>query len=386
MAKSHPSNPRGVSEYHPAQSTGEEATSTASQQSRSSGDVLEFDPNLPSIKTAAVQATETVDTLVPHADLFSARDALEQLLGGRAARIAAFSATNDKLAGRENIVGFGVGFRYTANNLSGDVVAKVYVKEKLPLRDLSPNSHVPPAIDGIPTDVEQIGEAILHSYAKRYPRPVPCGVTVSNIGLNGSGTLGCLVILNNNKLCILSNNHVLANENAAAIGSDIIQPGNAEPAPAPDQVIGSLENFVRINATGNLVDAAVAWTSYALSSPTHITYKVNPSPLGATLGMTVLKNGRTTQSTIGTVTEVGVNISVPYDPFPAGAEMNDQIGIRGVSGPFSMPGDSGSLIVTNGTKQPVALLFAGSTDNSITFGNPIQAVITALGIREFVAG
>src|SRR5262249_28168666 len=98
------------------------------------------------------------------------------------------------------------------------------------------------------------------------------------------------------------------------------------------------------------------------------------------------KNGRTTQSTIGIVTDMGINISVPYDDFPTGAEMRDQIAIRGVTGPFSKPGDSGSIIVTNGTKQPVALLFSGSIDNSVTFGNPIQAVIELLGIDRFVGG
>jgi hypothetical protein len=50
-----------------------------------------------------------------------------------------------------------------------------------------------------------------------------------------------------------------------------------------------------------------------------------------------------------------------------------------------MPGDSGSLIVTASTKQPVALLFAGSSDNSMTFANNIQAVKAALGIERFVA-
>jgi hypothetical protein len=33
----------------------------------------------------------------------------------------------------------------------------------------------------------------------------------------------------------------------------------------------------------------------------------------------------------------------------------------------------------------VALLFAGSSDNSMTFANPIQAVKAALGIERFVA-
>jgi hypothetical protein len=243
---------------------------------------------------------------------------------------------------------------------------------------------VPESIEGVATDVEDIGEVLLHSYAKRYPRPVPCGVSISNINLDGSGTLGCLVALSNNKLCLLSNNHVLADENAASIGDAIIQPGNAEPVPAPDQVIGQLENFVEIKAMGNLVDAAVAWTSKSLVSPSHVTYTLNPTLIAPTLGMSVMKNGRTTQSTLGMVTDLGVNIYVGYKPFPAGAEMRNQVAIRGVSGPFSMPGDSGSLIVTAATRQPVALLFAGSADNTMTFANPIDAVAAALHIASFV--
>ena len=46
--------------------------------------------------------------------------------------------------------------------------------------------------------------------------------------------------------------------------------------------------------------------------------------------------------------------------------------------PFSAGGDSGSLIVTNGTQQPTGLLFAGSTTHTIA--NPIQAVLAALGV------
>jgi len=309
---------------------------------------------------------------------------LEKIVGGYHTRLSAFAATSPDSTGRENIVGFGVGLRCCAGTLTGDITAKVYVREKLPLARVSSTARVPSQVAGLSTDVEAVGELLLHSYAKRFARPVPCGVSVSNINLNGSGTLGCLVVLNNNKLCLLSNNHVLANENAAQIGDEIIQPGNAEPAPAPDQVIGVLENFIPIQATGNLVDCAVAFTTFASVSPNHVTYTLNPTSTGATIGLTVMKNGRTTQSTAGIVTDLGVNISVPYDPFPAGAEMRDQIGIRGVAGPFSKPGDSGSLIVTLNTKQPVALLFAGSNDNSITFGNPIAAVISALGINRFV--
>jgi hypothetical protein len=53
------------------------------------------------------------------------------------------------------------------------------------------------------------------------------------------------------------------------------------------------------------------------------------------------------------------------------------------SSAFSAGGDSGSLIVTSDSAQPVALLYAGSS--SSTIGNPIQHVVSALGI-SFVGG
>jgi hypothetical protein len=347
--------------------------------------LIQYDPKAATARSAEVQVQTSADTILPQADWKKARDELERKLGGHRSRIAAFAAAKPDVAGRENILGFGVGLRYAATSLTGQLAVKVFVREKLPMDQVTLAARVPTQVAGFDTDVEAIGEVVLHSYATRYQRPVPGGVSISNIKLPGSGTLGCLVVLNSGKLCMLSNNHVLANENAANIGDEVIQPGNAEPVEAPDQVIGTLENFIPIQATGNLVDAAVALTSFAMASPKHVTYQLNPQPLEPTIGMTVAKDGRTTQSTVGMITDLHVNISVPYDPFPSGAEMRDQIGIRGVQGPFSMPGDSGSLIVTAASKQPVALLFAGSTDNSMTFANPIQAVRAALGIERFVS-
>jgi hypothetical protein len=177
------------------------------------GHINDFDPATPC----------TADTLVPHDDLFKARDALSESFGHEP-RIAAVSMSSLNEAGRENVLGFGVGFRYTAKNPTGDVAVKVYVREKLPLERVNASFAVPRDIDGVPTDVEEIGEVMLHSYTRRYTRPVPSGVAVSHIKFRRSGTLGCLVILNNGKLCILSNNHVLANENSAEIGDEIIQP------------------------------------------------------------------------------------------------------------------------------------------------------------------
>jgi hypothetical protein len=336
-------------------------------------------------KTASVASVEAApQTLVPASDLLRARDELEKRMGGFRAIASAHASAALAISGKENIIGFGVGLRYVARGLTPETVVKVFVREKLPLTRVAAAARIPAEVSGVPTDVEPIGGVVLHSYAKRYRRPVPCGVSISHISLPGSGTLGCLVVLEDEKLCLLSNNHVLANENSAQIGDAIVQPGNSEASAARGRRIAVLEKFVPIRERGNLVDAAVAQTTFASVRPKHVTYRMDPRPLTAALGMSVLKNGRTTQSTIGVVTDIGVHISVPYDPFPAGAEMRDQIGIRGIDGAFSRAGDSGSIIVSVGTKQPVALLFAGSSDNRITFANPIGAVISALGIDRLI--
>ena len=350
---------------------------------------IEVDFSSPPVRAAGVaasiQAVATADTVLPHEDFFAARDALEQMLGGFEAVASAFSTAQPGVTGKENIVGLGVGWRYAADALTADMAVKVYVREKVPEAQLTDEALIPREIDGMPTDVEAIGEVFPLSYAKRYPRPVPCGVSCSHFRLPGSGTIGCVVVLDSGKVASLSNNHVLANENDAQVGDPVIQPGNAERFPAPDEKIALLEKFVPIQATNNLVDGAVAWTNFARVSPRHVTYTLNPTPVAAATGLTVMKNGRTTQSTLGVVTALGVTIRVPYKPFPTGAVFRNQVDIRGVAGPFSKGGDSGSLIVTAGTKQPVALLFAGSSDNLVTFANPIQAVIAQLGIKEFVA-
>jgi len=202
-----------------------------------------------------------------------------------------------------------------------------------------------------------------------------------------AGTIGCLIALDNNKLCLLSNNHVLANVNNANIGDPIIQPGTLDGGRMPGDRIGVLERFVRIDFNGtNHVDAAAAWTAASLVKPGHVTYALNPSPLNPALHMSVLKNGRTTQATTGIVTDVNAdNVRVGYGSRVA--LFDDQILIQGTGGrAFSLGGDSGSLIVTAGSRQPVALLFAGPRDGSFTIASPIAAVMRELGIKRFIGG
>ncbi len=96
--------------------------------------------------------------------------------------------------------------------------------------------------------------------------------------------------------------------------------------------------------------------------------------------MAVAKSGRTTGLTCAAVKSIATDVNVQYqrgcgvgDTFIISYQ--DQVLIQDRS--FSAAGDSGSLIVSSDTAQPVALLFAGSS--TTTIGNPVSDVIDAFG-------
>jgi hypothetical protein len=351
------------------------------------GDVIEYDPSAPQAYGPQVspQAVETNDTISVPQEFFDARDEILDRLTGPKAMAAAQAAIGPDQR-KSRVLGVGIGFQRVGGTMTGEVAVQVLVEAKLPMSVVDPALAVPSSVGNLVTDVEEVGGIHPHAFSSRFQRPVPCGVSVGHVDIT-AGTIGCLVVLNNNRLCILSNNHVLANSNKGKPGDFILQPGVVDGGQSPADVIATLENFVTLNpGAPNLVDAAVAFTAFELVSPNHVTYKVNPTPVAAALGLSVMKNGRTTDSTIGMITGIGFSgVQVGYSGVGT-CSFQDQIVVSGIDGPFSRPGDSGSLIVTVNTKQPVGLLFAGSVDNSKTFGNPIAAVMQALGIRQIVGG
>ena len=217
-----------------------------------------------------------------------------------------------------------------------------------------------------------------------FPRPVPIGVSIGNVESCSAGTLGARVTKGGN-VYILSNNHVLAEQNEAANGSDIIQPGRYDTSQCSipsGSKIADLAQFVPISFSGNnTVDAAIASTATGNVGNATFTggYGVpNSTTSNAAVNMAVQKCGRTTKCTRGTVSSVNATINVQYSG--GVATFVNQVVISGRKGAFSKSGDSGSLIVTdNASANPVALLFAGS--NTITIGNPINAVLSSLGVQ-----
>jgi len=282
----------------------------------------------------------------------------------------------DLLPPGSNVVGFGYGAKVTYGaGVEGEPAVRVYVRTKVAESALSPAEKIPPTINGKATDVLPVGDV------SALARPTKCGVSVGHFAIT-AGTLGCLVRrrdLSVGDHFILSNNHVLANANAARAGDDILEPGPLDGG-NPAAPIAELTDFEPLDFVGtNTIDAAIARVLNIADVEPEILGNVGrvASPTRpAALYESVRKHGRTTLHTIGVIMDLAADVNVRYGTRVAAFE--DQLAISGVGGSFSSGGDSGSLIVNAVTRHPVALLFAGGMGT--TFANPIDPVLDRFGV------
>lgn len=235
-----------------------------------------------------------------------------------------------------------------------------------------------------------------------WPRPVPIGVSTGHPNIT-AGTIGARVKGGPTEYFALSNNHVYANENKAAINDDVLQPGpfdGGDPNNA-NHFLGKLAAYVPIHmdcvcslvclfCTPNQVDAAIASTTTSLlgnSTPSDGYGVPKSQTVPARLDMRVQKYGRTTGQTSGRITAINATVNVGYSN--GVAQFVGQIIIE--PGSFSAGGDSGSLIVGEGKGRdksddgkPVGLLFAGSS--FVTVANPIDTVLGSFGAPLTIDG
>jgi len=299
----------------------------------------------------------------------------------------AFALAEEGPAGLGNIVGVAVGEKMVDDVPTGQLAVKVFVKEKLNREEVSAAAAVPPDVGGVLTDVDATGEIRSSLYTARR-RPAPCGVSIGNCNMVMAGTLGCLVS-RLSQLFVLSNNHVMALVNTSPLGAGIPQPGRLDGGFCPNDIIARLTQFIPIVFGGGLnrVDAAIARTSPELVDrrvlrPGGSLQRFAPPNVAPALNMTVQKSGRTTQYRRGIIDAVNATVDVSYAPLGGVARFTGQFRVRGIFGAvFSDRGDSGSLITTFPTNQPVGLLFAGNAANNYTFGNPIDKVLNAFGVQ-----
>ena len=258
---------------------------------------------------------------------------------------------------------------------------------------------LPAMLDGTPVHIEVTGEFWALGDGprakeadsrvdrrSRFPRPVPIGVSGGQRDVT-AGTIGARVS-DGRRTFALSNNHVFANRNDASRGDNILQPGRVDGGTDPANSIGTLHDFKvlrfckALTCPKNRIDAAIALTSsdnLGTSTPPDGYGEPRTETKTATLGQAVQKYGRTTGLTTGIVSGINATINVNYTT--GTARFVDQILIS--DGRFSQGGDSGSLVVTQGSgkndRRPVGLLFAGSNTNTIA--NPIDLVLDHFGVK-----
>src|SRR5262249_30154147 len=90
--------------------------------------------------------------------------------------------------------------------------------------------------------------------------------------------------------------------------------------------------------------------------------------------MKVVKVGRTTNKTTGTVRDVHFRFTLDYDDLGKSVGFMDQVFCTR----YSKPGDSGSLVLDEATGKAVGLHFAGANGGSVF--NPIDKVLEALKV------
>ncbi len=148
----------------------------------------------------------------------------------------------ESLLAKPNVVGVAVGRK----NQTGDLAVVTLVEQKLPLAALSVEDRVPSQVDGVVTDVVEVGYLRAYAPTDRFRPTCPSGVSIGHYQIT-AGTLGTIVTdtATGDKL-ILSNNHVLANSNMATVGDAILQPGTADGGQNPADKVATLERFVTI--------------------------------------------------------------------------------------------------------------------------------------------
>lgn len=301
----------------------------------------------------------------------------------------AMRATPDP-APDNNVVGVGIGEKITNGRHTGILAVKLLVRRKYDRDRIVPAELLPPEIRGLPTDVEQVGtfrrvEAVrapaLLPDPKARLRPAQPGCSVGfrdpNDAFVMAGTFGALVKRGDTQF-ILSNNHVLADENRLPVGSPIFQPGLLDGGQVATDQIASLVDFVPLTpAAPNQVDCAIAEATKRLATRDILFIGPPNGKEKAKRDMIVHKFGRTTSYTVGRVTSIDTDVSVEYET--GVFTFTNQMIIQSVNQePFSDAGDSGSAIVSRESQRVVGLLFAGSASHTIA--NHIDDVLTALKV------
>lgn len=291
-----------------------------------------------------------------------------------------------------SVNGIGVGMKWVDGVPTDTPAILVFVQKKLPESNVvsmySASEIIPPIIDGVPTDVIEVGDIVKQNLRSR-ARPIQPGYSIGQKGVT-AGTIGGFFIDRKGDPVVLSNNHVLANENKAKIGDYIYQPGPLDAGSLNTSISGwdepvinlpyfaTLKDIVPLtNSSVNLQDSSTALIhdkiiKAGLINPVYPTINQPLKGFAAPVVNTqVQKCGRTSGYTTGRIMALNASFTVAYSL--GSLKFNNCV----VCSAMSAGGDSGSIIADM-SMNAVALLFAGSP--KVTIATPIQTVVNQYGL------
>lgn len=281
------------------------------------------------------------------------------------------------MVAQPNIVGVGIAEKESDGQLTGELALTFYVEKK---HDVPVDQTIPPSVPyalarrDVPTDVVELGPIVPEALAQR--TPVTPGFSIGH-GDVTAGTLGA-ILGPRNRPRILGNSHVLADSGEALVGDPILYPGPLDGGGTPD-VIAHLDHFVPFDTSGafvNTMDAAVATIVRERRAEVRTRIALlGVVPTGTTIatrGMKIVKVGRTTGLTRGEVRDVNFRFTLDYGGGIGPVGFVDQV----LCTRYSDGGDSGSLVLEEGSGRAVGLHFAGANGGSVF--SPIRPVLRAV--------
>lgn len=316
---------------------------------------------------------------------------------------------------KKNVIGVGVGYKQVGMERTNKPALIVFVEKKVDTGELHLDHLVPGKVDGVVTDVIEIGKVRLLDARTSRARPARPGMSIGHFGIT-AGTFGAVVRdVKTGERLILSNNHILANgtngrDGRAAAGDAIYQPGVYDGGKETDRIATLLRFAPLMSTVGESqcpVAAGVAGCGNALIHLVRPNYDLklvkryrNSNIIDAALarpdspdliaedileigrvegvaktdvGGKVQKSGRSSGLSRGEVTALGVSLQVQLNDSEYGM-FSDQV----VCDMKSQGGDSGSLVLDE-SRRAVGLLFAGS--EKYTIFNQLENVLTKLEVK-----
>jgi hypothetical protein len=286
------------------------------------------------------------------------------------------------------------GFAYEDDKMTDRLAVRFHMNRKLRLSQLPLDQRLPKTIEGIEVDVLATGY-VPHNGSPRAPQAVlQPGVSIGNLRLRTTGTLGAVVRdLVTQNLGLLSNWHVFCGGPEAAAGDEISQPGPMDLGSNPARGVARLERWLRLSEQ---LDAALAILSPDIQAReqlfnTQFTPATTAAPV---LGMRVVKSGAVSGVTRGIIDGIAGSFRLDYTGFGDGPEWMQ--GFRIVPDPeapaqaLSLEGDSGSLWIDSAGASVVGLHFAGEDDasplNDYALAHPIEDVFARLNVALAAPG